>query len=164
MAPLSAEAIRSTVRSILPRFIAEKSTRAAAMASLREKGLGMRKQDFLRLWSEVAGQAQVAERARFTRREFRPTMQTITPSTKNLTSEYQHIFRLREGVEGEGFKAGDVFSLSSNNLGSVEDMAARLAQGMTASAASAFGTEFQSQDLVYIGTLRRMPGLSAFEG
>ena len=116
----------------------------------------MRKQEFLRLWSEVLGQAQVAERARFTPRKNRPTNQTMTPTTKDLTRQYQHIFRIREGREGPGFGPGDTFSLSSDELGIVEDIAGRLADQMSTSTASGFSQDWVSFDFVYVGSLRRM--------
>lgn len=146
----------SLARSMIPSFIDKSLSRNAGLSLLKAGGIGVRRQDFLKLWSEISGMKQVEERAKFTPRKFRPTVHTITPSTKQYTQPFNNVFKVREGTNHPLFMDGQYLSINSDTLIPIEDLAQRLSISIDEFGNYERTSPLLAGDLVYVGTMRRM--------
>lgn len=85
---------RPTAILKMPQAIAKGLTPTAFLKQLRKQGLGYRYQRFLRDWHNVAGTEARKGRAKYVRKDLRPTMKTMVDVDWLMDKEYMFKFKV----------------------------------------------------------------------
>lgn len=155
MVSLLGGAARAVARSMIPGYLAAGFTRNMGLSALRAGDVGIRRQDFLKLWSEISGQKQVEQVARFIPRKFKPTQNTITESVKRFQTEYVYVFKTTISPEGGAVFPIEHVSIGTDTLESINHMAGLLAPALEENRDTIQLPSYNPDDLVFVGVLHR---------
>ena len=92
--------------SYIPELQARGLSANAALLYLREQGLGIRRQTFLRAWGETRAAIEKRENVQAARLDRRPTASEITPLTTRSKTGYLYHFHalVQLGATGEVYR------------------------------------------------------------
>lgn len=152
---LSAGARRGIIRNQLPALILQGLNQQRALEFFRDRGLGIRVQDFRSIYREVALEEEQANRVQFVGRDRNITDSVLSPSRRDIPEQYRLIFKVpfRDTLSNENFDRW--FVLDTDRLGIRSDLE-REAEG--------FFQSLYGQFEVVAGGARLLKGYTRPEG
>lgn len=90
---------RGLARTFLPGLFDIGLSSGKALGFLKEQNLSYRKTDFLEDWREVTGFKKKEDTFKYIRKEYKPDVKTLTPTSENLSKEYSYIAKV--GVQSK---------------------------------------------------------------
>ena len=127
---------RTLARQALPGLIDQRISRNVAHQWLKDQGIKVRRQDFLRDWAEIAGVKQQIETAKFIPKKFRPTPRVITATATSISARYDYIFRMKGFNSFTGEAINEVVSGLTDELGTIREIEDGVRRVMDASDSS----------------------------
>lgn len=131
--PLSSEAIRNLARSLFAGFVSEGLSANQALSILREKGLGYRRQDFLRDYREFKGIFESRSSIKYVGEDKIPSDALFEDRYFGVPDHYAYLYKWK-GVDA---KTGEVLEgyayYFSNFKGKKGEIEEHIAQGVTKS-------------------------------
>lgn len=85
-------------RTYIPSLLKQGLSANVALGFLKEQGLGYRRTKFLADWREAAGFEAKKDTFKYIRKDYKPTVSTITETSESLSKEYSYIFEIK-GVD-----------------------------------------------------------------
>lgn len=112
---------RGIVRTYMPALIEAGLSGRGAELFYREQGLGYRRQDFLSDWREMSGLQKKEDTFKYIRHDLKPTANTLTETSENLSKEFSYIFKVkgRDSLTGEVKEVG--WRLATDSLLSLDE-------------------------------------------
>ncbi len=95
---------RGIARTYFPSFINRGFTANKALSLLKECDMGYRRTTFLADWREFSGLKAKEDTFKYIRHDLKPTANTLTQTSENLSKEYSYIF----SVKGKDSLTGEI--------------------------------------------------------
>lgn len=83
-------------QNAIPDLLAQGLSMNKGLTWMIEHGMGIRRQDFARLWNEAKGTSIFRETQKFTPKKFLPKFNTILRTPRDIGGRYQYLFERNE--------------------------------------------------------------------